>query len=172
MYGDIHLVILLVDDADDLLISLRNGAVGIFCCSWHSDKTCKLTNTKIYMHNEVTRLHLLQLLHGESHLTPLGTLALKLVFVEALEYLVVGKEDHLHAVIDISLVNGSLNRGRKGGGDNRVFENLRKTFLLLVAVGQNVGLVSLYLIFVYGLSQQFEILVEQRLRLAGERNIC
>ena len=172
MYGDIYFVVLLINDADNLLVSLCNGTVGIFCCGWHSDKTCKLTNTKIYMYYEVARLHLLQLLHRESHLTPLGTLALKLVFMEALEYLVVGKENHLHAVIDISLMNGSLNGGRKSGGDNGVFENLRKTFLLLVAVGKNVGFVSFYLIFVYGLCQQFEILVEQRLWLAGERNIC
>ena len=142
MYRDIYLVILLVDDADDFLISLRNGSVGIAGGGRNADKTCKLTNTKIYMHNEVTRLHLLQLLHGESHLTPLGTLTLKLVFVEALEYLVVGKEDHLHAVIDISLMNGSLNGGRKGGSNNGVFEYLRETFLLLVAIRQNVGFVS------------------------------
>ena len=54
--------------------------------------------------------------------------------MEALKYLVVGKEDHLHVVIDISLMNGTLNGGRWCGCDNRVFEYLRETLLLLVAV--------------------------------------
>ena len=59
MYGDIYLVILLVDDADDFLISLLDGAVGISGGGRNTHKSCKLSDTKIYMHYEVTRLHLL-----------------------------------------------------------------------------------------------------------------
>ena len=91
MDGNIYLVILLVDNADDFLISLFYSAVSISCGGRNTDKTGKLADTEIYMHNEVAGFHFLQFLHGESHLALLGTLTLKLVLVETLKNLVVGK---------------------------------------------------------------------------------
>ena len=137
MYRDIDLVVVLVDDAYDLLITLRNGAVGILCRGWHSDETSELSDAEIDMHDEVARLHLLQLLHGEGHLASLGTLTLQLVFVETLENLVVSEEDCHHGVIDKTFVQSTLDGRRQylsGGG---VDEYLLKTLLLLVAVGED-----------------------------------
>ena len=57
--GDIHLVVVLIDDADHLLIAAS--------CR-HPDESAKLADAEIHMHDVVAGLHLLQLLHRESHL--------------------------------------------------------------------------------------------------------
>ena len=48
--GHVHLVVVLVDDAYHLLVTVAR---------WHAHQSAKLTYSVIDMHNEVARLHLL-----------------------------------------------------------------------------------------------------------------
>ena len=61
--GDIHLIVVGVDDADHLLITVARR---------HTHQSAKLADTEIHMHDEIAGFHLLQLLHGEGHLARTG----------------------------------------------------------------------------------------------------
>ena len=56
----IHLVVVLIHDADHLLIAVAGR---------HTHQSAELSDTIIHMHDEVAIIHLLQLLHGERHLS-------------------------------------------------------------------------------------------------------
>ena len=56
----IHLVIVLIHDADHLLIAVAGR---------HTHQSAELSDTIIHMNDEVAIIHLLQLLHGERHLS-------------------------------------------------------------------------------------------------------
>ena len=83
------------------------------------------------MHYIVSRLHLLQLLHGESRLAALGGLSLQLIFVETLKYLVVGKQHHLQVIVNESLVQSTLDSGES---DLLLVKDYGQALMLLVAV--------------------------------------
>ena len=60
MDGYIYLVIVLVYDAYDLLIAVADR---------YADKSCEFPYAVVHMYNIISRLHLLQLFHGQCHLT-------------------------------------------------------------------------------------------------------
>lgn len=95
MDRDIHLVIILVDDADHLLITIPGR---------YTHQATKLTDTKVYMHDKVAGLHLLQLLHGQSHLASSSRIGTKIILVETVKYLVIRKETALLVVVDKALM--------------------------------------------------------------------
>jgi len=70
MDGHIHLVVVLVDDADDLLVLGVGGRLGNSGgLNGYPYQSAKLADAEVYVHDEVARLHLLQLFHGEGNLS-------------------------------------------------------------------------------------------------------
>ena len=105
MDGDIDLVVVLKDDADDLLVLLfARLSTGILY--GHAHKATELADAKVDMHHIVADFHLLQFLHRQGHLPRTGTVGLEIVLMEAVKDLVIGKETHLHVVISKALVQG------------------------------------------------------------------
>ena len=74
----------------------------------HTHKSTKLAYTKIHVYNEVAWFHLLQFFHCQSHFARTCRVALKIILMETVEYLVVGKEAQSQVVIGKSLVNGMV----------------------------------------------------------------
>ena len=101
MYGDIHLVVVLVDYADNLLIAIARR---------NPYESSELTYSKVYMYDIVTRLHLLQLLHCKCHLTCPCRIAAKAVLMEAVENLMVGEETCTKGVVSKSLMKRMVHR--------------------------------------------------------------
>ena len=97
---------MLVDDAYHFLIAIAVG---------NAQQSSKLADTIIHMHQEVPILHFLNLFHGESHLASTSTVALEIVFVETVEYLMVGEEASMKVVIDKSLMQGLVDRNEMNG---------------------------------------------------------
>ena len=172
MNGNIHLVIVLIDDAYHLLIRVASG---------HTHEPAKLSDAVIHMHDIVAWLHLLQFLHGERHLAGTCGVAAQTVFMEPVEYLMVGEETDLHTVIGKALVNGFVYGGEDGirGGCGRLSlrrgirlgiasalkrrEDFAEPLLLLGTIGKDIETVSAHEIIVERLAQKVEILMEKGL---------
>ena len=90
--GNIHFVVVLIDNADYLLIA----PIGVSGRGRHryTHQSAEFAYSVINVHKKVAGLHLLYLLQGDGHFAHPGTVALEAVFMEAVEYLVVGKEAH------------------------------------------------------------------------------
>ena len=97
---------MLVDDAYHLLIAIAAG---------NAQQSSKFADAIIHMHQEVTILHFLNLFHGESHLASTSTVALEIVFMETVEYLMVGKEASMKVVIDKSFMQSLVDRNEMNG---------------------------------------------------------
>ncbi len=171
MDRDIHLVVVLIDDAYYLLRATSNGR--------YLDESAELTDAEVDMHDVVAGLHLLQFLHGDGHLARPRLIRLDAVFMEAVEDLMVGEAANLHVVIDESLVYGTVDGNERHGvvqglvvscGTVHLIENVAQTLLLFLAVGEDIDLVALQDIVGERLSEQFEVLMKQRLRLGVARD--
>ena len=180
MYRYVDYVATLEVDADGFLIGVADG---------HTHQTAKLAYTVIDMHNEVARLHFLQLLHSECHLARTRSVALEVVLVESVEYLMVGEEAQAQVVIGKSLVQsmvdwceiepvGYTQRFRIGRPTGmRVAQSLHliaveyitQTPCLFLRIGKDIELVALKQIVFERLSEQLEILVKQWLGRYIER---
>ena len=168
MDGHIDLVIVLIDDAYHLLRATAHGR--------HFNQATEFSDTEINVHDIVTRLHLLQLFHCDGDLTRPCFVGLDAILMEPVEDLVVGEATYLCIVIDETLVHGAVN------GDERhcvvrrlcisvtihLIEDVAQTLLLLDTVGKDIDFVSLQKEVGERLSQQFKVLVEQRLWLGME----
>ena len=118
----------------------------------------------IHMHHEVANLELLDLLEREGHLTTAGLVAAEVVFVEAVEDLVVGEHADAEVAIDETLVEGVLDgndlRGKRILGIRNfphLRENIADALVLLLTVGTDVYLVALRQIVGKGLLEQVEM---------------
>ena len=89
--GNIHFIVVLIDDTYHLLVLHLPVSRG-FSLNGHAHQTAEFAYTEVDMHDEIARLHFLQFLHGERNLPRTGTVALEIILVEAVEYLVIGKE--------------------------------------------------------------------------------
>lgn len=98
MDGDIHLVVVLINDADDFLIATLR--------TWNLDQSSELSDAEVDMHKIVARLHLLQLLHRERHLPGACLVRLEVVFMEPVEDLMVGEAASLEIAVHEPLVHG------------------------------------------------------------------
>ena len=120
------------------------------------------------MNHKVANLKLLYLLESQRHFTATGLVALKIVFMETVEYLVIGKETYFQIIIDKTLMQSFFNRGKT---DCTMFalclgtlrEYILQTFVLLGTIGKNIELIALLKISIERLEQQLEILMEKRL---------
>ena len=95
MYRHVNNVATLIVYADGFLIGVAYG---------HTHQSAELTDTEVDVHNEVARLHFLQLFHRERHLACTCSIALEVVFVESVKYLVVGEEAQSQVVVGKTLV--------------------------------------------------------------------
>ena len=95
MDGNVNLVIALIDNSDNLLERIPDR---------HADKSGKLTYSVVNVNNEIAWLHLLKFLHRKCHLTGTSRLSTKIILMEALKNLVVGKETETKVIIHESLV--------------------------------------------------------------------
>ena len=160
MYGHVDHVAPLVDDAYHLLVTVFRR---------HTHQSAKLPYAEVYVHHIVARLHLLQFLHGERHLSrPCGIRA-QVVFVETVEDLMVGEAAHPSFVVGKSFVEGLVDRCEGNGWQLRALpvvcrEDVVEALYLFGAVGEHEHLVALQDIVVEGLAQQGEVLVEDGLR--------
>ena len=176
MDAHVHLIIICIDDADDLLILLGVGGrvLGVGGNDGHSYQSGKLSYAQIHVHDIVAGLHLLQFLHRERHLAVAGSIRTEVVFMITVEYLVVGKEAEFQRVVGKTLVERMVNGGEGDGcwvmgvGGLRLgckrFKDVLQTLLLLLTVGQDIQFVAFQQIVLQSRNQQLEILVEERLR--------
>ena len=167
---DIHLVVVLIDDAYHLLCASAGGR--------HLDEPAKLAYAEIDVDDVVAGLHLLQFLHRDGDLTRPRLVRPDAVLMEPVENLMVGEAANLHVVIDETLMNGAVDGDEWHGivcgliiaAAVHLVEDVAQTLLLLLAVGEDIDLVALKNIVGECLPQQLEVLVEQRLRLGVERD--
>ena len=156
MDRDIHLVIILINDANRLL----KTTIGIR----QSHQSSKLSNAKIDMNNEVAGLHFLQFLHRQRHLAGTGAIATKGIFMEAIKYLMVGEEAELQIVVGKSLVKGLIYRLKLDPRMSVIraclVKDILQTLLLFLTVGENIEFVSSRDIVFQRLLQQLKILME------------
>ena len=64
-----------------------------------ADKSCKPSDTMVGMHNEVAGLELVQLFQSQCHLTSPCLVTFQIIFVETVEYLMIGKETTTQRII-------------------------------------------------------------------------
>ena len=159
MDGDIHGVAALIDDADHLLVTLARG---------HPDQTGEFADAEIDMHDEVTGLHLLQLLHRERHLSGTGGVGSEAVFVETVKNLMVGKQAHTCQIVGEPGMKGLVDIRE---GDLLLLidllvgcQDVAQALDLLRAVGEHIEAVSPLQVVGHGVTQQGEILLEDGLR--------
>ena len=120
----------------------------------------------VYMNHIVANLKLLYLLECQSHFTATGLVALKVVLMESVEYLMIGKEAHFQVVVDETFVQCFVNGGKT---DDALFslclstlgENIFQTFVLLGAISKDIKLIALLQIGIERLEQQLEILMKE-----------
>ena len=94
MDAHVHLVVIGIDDADDLLVLLGVGrwVLGVGGNDGHSYQSGKLSDAQVHMHDIVAGFHLLQFLHRERHLAVAGSIRTEVVLMITVEYLVVGEK--------------------------------------------------------------------------------
>ena len=87
----------------------------------HSHQATEAADAVVYVNDIVTDLKLLYLLERKSNLAAPGTVGTEVVFMEAVEYLVVCEETHPQAIVNESLmesaVDGCENDARLRIGD-------------------------------------------------------
>ena len=83
MNGNVHFIIITIDNSYHLLIRITCG---------YPYKTTKPTYTKVYMNNKITRPHLLQFFHRKCNLSCTSAIRFKIVLVKTVKYLMIGKK--------------------------------------------------------------------------------
>ena len=171
MYAHINLVVVLINDAYHLLITVADR---------HTDKPGKLSYAEVNVHDIVARLHFLQLLHRQCHFSAACRVRAQAVFMEAVEYLMVGKQARPHVVVYKACMEGIVHgceidarRTVAAVCRRRPFiEDVTQAQVLLAAVGKHIQPVASQHIVFKSLGKQFEVLMEQRLRLCRELQHC
>ena len=156
MNTDIDCITTLIDNFDHLL----ETAV----LQRHSDQSAEFSDTVVHMYHIVTNLELLNLFQCKCHLTTTGLVTLKVIFMEAVEYLVVGEQAQASVNINKSLMQGLIH-GNKLYTLFHLSKDIFQTFLLLGTVSQDIELETLQQIVLQSLRQQFKVLMEKRLWL-------
>ena len=168
--GDIDDVIVLVDNLDHLLHGRGGGrgGNGSGAVDGHADEASEAADAVIHMDDVVAHFKLLQFLQRESHLSRTSTVAAEVVFVEAVEDLMVCEEADLQVVVGEacvqSLVNWDEMQLRR-----LLLEDGSQAVGLLPRICQNVDGVALGEVVLEGVGDEVEVLVEDGLRSGGER---
>ena len=104
MDAHIHLVVVGINDADHLLVTVSRG---------DTHQSGKTTDTEIHMYDIVARLHLLQFLQRQCHLSGARCITAKAVFMKTVEDLMVGKQTESQGMVNESLVEGLVNGSKR-----------------------------------------------------------
>ena len=163
MYRDIDGTATVVDDLNHLLIAVTLR---------HAHQPAELSDAVVDMHYIVANLELLNLLECQRHLATTGSVGAQAVFVETVEYLMVGKDAQLQAVVGKTFVEGLFDSIEKHSSSLTAnlypvalaTEDVAQAFQLLLAVGKDAKMIARVKILVQRLLQQFEVLVELGLR--------
>ena len=140
----------------------------------HTHKSAKASHAVVDMHNVVANLKLTDFLERESHLASARLLALKVIFVETVKYLMVGKEALTGSMVDKTTVDGTVDRletdfARSVFWDLRPIvgvylrKNILKTSYLLIAIGKDVYPIAFADKASQLIAKKVEILMEKRL---------
>ena len=165
MDGDIHLVVVLIGDADNLLVAC-------FCCDAH--KSDKSSDAEIDMHDVVACFHFQQFFHCERHLACSRCIAAEVIFMESVEDLVVGEEAYFGVVVYESLMQGFIYRCKVdvamrdtaccfGFFEGSFIEDVSQSLILFGAVGKDIEVIFSEQIVFHCLHQEVEVLVEEGL---------
>ena len=123
------------------------------------------------MHYVVANLYLRQLFQRKGELAGTHTVAFQSIFVETLEYLMVGEHAYFKVVVNESLVHGveyRLERYQVAA----VVEYHAQTLELRLVVGKYVDFVTVFFEFLERFADYVEILVENTLQGAVEADSC
>ena len=153
MYGNEHHVIVLVYEFDDLLCGIAAG---------YPDQSGKFTYAVIGVHHIVAGMKHVEVFQCQSHFSGSGLVAFQIVFVEAVEYLMVGEAAYLRIVVDEAFMQGLVD-GREGYVFVSVFKYRLDSFYLFVAVATDVYVISFFRVCRDGCRCQVEVLMKQRL---------
>ena len=123
----------------------------------------EFSHTVIDVDNIISDLDLLQFAQRQGEASRTGTVALKRVLVEAVEYLMVGESADFHRVIDETFVKRTVD-SRKIYFVASVFKNHPQAFELLVVVAEYVYLVAIGSKRCERFADKIEILVIDSLR--------
>ena len=93
MDGNIYFIVVLIDDTYHLLVLHLPVSIG-FSLHGNAHQASEFTYTKVDMHNEIARLHFLQLFHSECTFARTGAITLQVILVKAVKDLVIGKETY------------------------------------------------------------------------------
>ena len=126
VYADKHNVIVLEEEFYHLL------RMTVDICLHQATEFC---NSVVYVNNIITCLNLLEFLKTQGKLAPTGAITFQIIFVEAVEYLVVGEEAYLLLVVGEAFVDGMVY-----GGETyliaTVFENILQSLVLIRCVAK------------------------------------
>ncbi len=169
MDGDIHLIIIAIDDPDHLLVArsaIFFRMTGIRR-QRHPDQSPEFTNSKIHMHDIVTDVHLLQLFHRQSHLPQPSTIRTKTILMEPVKDLMIGENTYFQVIIHEPFMHGMINRSKLHMILLQFLpcKNLLQTLILLLTVRQDIQLVTFQEIILQTFRQELEILMIKRLGL-------
>ena len=141
MNAHVNLVVVLVNDAYHLLVGVAGG---------NAHQSGKLSDSEIHVYDEVAGMQFLQLFHRECHLSAARGIRPQIVFMEAVEYLVVSEDADTQFAVGKSPVECFLHRHEcyrfachlRAVGEFFVSRHLVKdvaqTLVLLLAVGKDI----------------------------------
>ena len=95
----VYLVVVLIDDADNFLITFP---------TWYAYQSAELADTEVHMNDIIARFHLLKFFHCERYFACPGTVRLKTILMKAVEYLMICKETYAQIIIDKSLMKCNI----------------------------------------------------------------
>ena len=161
-------VVVLILDLDDFL----HRAV----TAGNAHETNELPHPVIDVNDVVAGFKLADFLEGERHFCVTGVVGTQIVFVEAVEDLMIGVECGANRRVAETFVQSEVDGGEKrafgllAGGLHQLGEDVAQTFLLLLAVGQDESALTVGEIFDKGVQNLLKVLVEQGLGLSVEDN--
>ena len=98
-----HHIVILINQLDNLLSGISVG---------DTNQARELTYSVIDMHHVIARLKLIQLFERKSHFATACLVATQIVFMKAVEYLMVGKDAVLQRMIYETLVQSTVYRSK------------------------------------------------------------
>ena len=142
----------------------------------NAHETNELSHPVIDVNHVVAGLKLADFLEGERHFCVPGVVGTQIVFVEAVEDLMIGVKRGTNRRVAETFVQREVDGGEKRalgsltGGLHQLGENVAQTLLLLLAVGQDESALTVGEIFDKGVQHLLKVLVEQGLGLGVEDN--
>src|SRR5574344_2166892 len=160
MYRDKDHIIILINQFKHLLrsVAIRN-----------TNQAFDTADTMIGMDYIITGLKLLQFFHSKSHLTRPCLIATKIVFMETVEYLMIGEDTHLQRMIDETGMQSLLDRS-ESNVVSPIFENMSDTSRLFRTIATYIDMIPFLQIVIEELRYQFKILMKEWLRRSFERD--